>query len=384
MQFHLILPQQIIFREGIITEVPTWCKEFGRRICLVTGASASAQGKLEDSLKANLNEVLKITITHEPTLQDIERAVEKARDFAADCVVGIGGGSVLDSAKAIGIMVANPGDLLDYVEVVGLGQTLKNPSIPVIALPTTAGTGSEVTRNAVLSVREQKVKVSLRSPFMVPRIAAIDPYLTITMPPEVTAWTGMDALTQLIEPYLSKRSNVMTDLFCREGIPLASSALLRAYQDGKDLEARRRMSYASLLGGLALANAGLGAVHGLAGPIGGMFPAPHGAICARLLPAVVRENYTAIKARMPDYPLIHRFHEIAQWVTGNKSAGVGDLVEHLLSLCNLLHIPRLRDFGINEVDLEEIAIKGGAASSMKANPVELDHKSLYRILVESL
>jgi len=273
---------------------------------------------------------------------------------------------------------------MDYIEVVGLGQTLKNPSIPVIALPTTAGTGSEVTRNAVLSVPEQKVKASLRSPFMVPRIAAIDPQLTITMPPEVTARTGMDALTQLIEPYLSRRSNVMTDLYCREGIPLAASALLRAYQNGEDLEARRKMSYASLLGGLALANAGLGAVHGLAGPIGGMFPAPHGAICARLLPAVIRENYTVIKARMPNHPLLHRFQEIAQWVTGNRSAGVGDLVDHLLGLCALLHIPGLRDFGVNEGDLDEIVIKGIAASSMKANPVELDHESLRRILAESL
>jgi alcohol dehydrogenase class IV len=384
MQFHLILPQQIIFRDGIITEVPTWCKGFGRRICLVTGTSASVYRLLEDSLTASHHEVLKIVITREPTLQDLERAVEKARDFTADCIVGIGGGSVLDSAKAIGIMVANPGNLMDYIEVVGLGQTLKNPSIPVIALPTTAGTGSEVTRNAVLSVPEQKVKVSLRSPFMVPRIAAIDPQLTITMPPEVTARTGMDALTQLIEPYLSRRSNVMTDLYCREGIPLAASALLRAYQNGEDLEARRKMSYASLLGGLALANAGLGAVHGLAGPIGGMFPAPHGAICARLLPAVIRENYTVIKARMPNHPLLHRFQEIAQWVTGNGSAGVGDLVDHLLGLCALLHIPGLRDFGVNEGDLDEIVIKGIAASSMKANPVELDHESLRRILAESL
>lgn len=384
MQFHLTLPQQIIFREGIITEVPAWCKAFGQRICLVTGSFARVHKLLEDSLIANQNEVLKIIITHEPTLPDLERAIQKARDFNADCVVGIGGGSVLDSAKVIGIMVTNPGNLMDYVEVVGRGQTLKNPSLPIIALPTTAGTGSEVTRNAVLGVPEQKVKVSLRSSFMVPRIAAIDPQLTITMPPEVTAWTGMDALTQLIEPYLSRRSNVMTDLYCREGIPLASSALLRAYREGTDMEARGKMSYASLLGGLALANAGLGAVHGLAGPIGGMFPAPHGAICARLLPAVIRENYTAIKVRMPDHPLLNRFNEIAQWVTGDKSTDVGDLIDYLLDLCNLLHIPRLRDFGVNEVDFEEIVIKGIAASSMKANPVELDHKSLHRILAESL
>lgn len=383
MQFHLILPRQIIFHDGIIAEVPTWCKEFGNRVCLVTGISASTHKVLEDSLVASHFDILKITIAHEPTLQDLEQAIEKARNFAPNCVVGIGGGSVLDSAKAIGIMATNPGDLLDYVEVVGLGQTLKNPSIPVIALPTTAGTGSEVTRNAVLSVPEQKVKVSLRSPFMVPWIAAVDPQLTITMPPEITAWTGMDALTQLIEPYLSRRSNVITDLLCREGIPLASSALLRAYQDGQDLEARRRMSYASLSGGLALANAGLGAVHGLAGPIGGMFSAPHGAICARLLPAVIRENYTVIKAGMPDHPVLNRFHEIAQWVTGNKKAGVNDLIEHLFNLCNLLHIPRLRDFGVSEVDFEEIAIKGQAASSMKANPVQLDHGSILRILEES-
>lgn len=384
MQFHLTLPQQIIFRDGILPEVPGWCQAFGRRICLVTGASASAHKLLEDSLIAGHYEVIKITITHEPTLQDLERAVEKARGFAAHCVVGIGGGSVLDSAKAIGIMMTNPGKIMDYVEVVGLGQTLKNPSIPVIALPTTAGTGSEVTRNAVLSVTEQKIKVSLRSPLMIPRIAAIDPQFTVTMPPEVTAWTGMDALTQLIEPYLSRRSNVMTDMYCREGIPLASSALLRAYQDGKDLEARRKMSFASLLGGMALANAGLGAVHGLAGPIGGMFPAPHGAICARLLPAVIRENYMAIRSRMPDHPFLDRFHEIASWVTGNKAAGVDDLVDYLFDLCNLLHIPRLRDFGVNEVDFETIAQKAIAASSMKANPVELDHESLHRILAESL
>ena len=194
-------------------------------------------------------------------------------------------------------MLTNGGRLLDYLEVVGGGQPLARPSAPCIAIPTTAGTGSEVTRNAVLSAPDQRVKVSLRSPLMLPRLAVVDPTLTQGLPRSITASTGLDALTQLIEPYVSCRANPATDAWCVEGLRRASGALRRACDDGADVDAREQMALASLFSGFALANAGLGAVHGFAGTIGGMFDAPHGAICAALLPHVMAGNLRALASR---------------------------------------------------------------------------------------
>ena len=219
-----------------------------------------------------------------------------------------GGGSALDAAKAIAALTANGGDPLDYLEVVGRGQPLARPSLPFIAVPTTAGTGSEVTKNAVLASPEHGVKASLRSPLMLPRVAIVDPALLAGVPAPVLAASGLDALSQLIEPFLSIRANPVTDGLAREAIPRSAAALRRAYAAGAPAASRReRLALASLFGGLALANAGLGAVHGFAAPVGGLFEAPHGAVCAALLPAVIRVNARALAARVPDSAALPRY-----------------------------------------------------------------------------
>ena len=237
------------------------------------------------------------SVAGEPEISTVEQGVALAKKGNCELVIGIGGGSAMDAAKAIAAMLANEGELLDYLEIIGRGKALTKPSAPFIAIPTTAGTGSEVTRNAVLSSPEHKLKVSLRSPLMLARVAIVDPELTCDLPPALTASTGCDALTQLIEPFVCARANPMTDGLCVEGIRRAARSLRTAFHDGQNKSAREDMAVASLFGGLALANAGLGAVHGFAGPIGGNFPAPHGAVCAALLPHVMAANIRALRQR---------------------------------------------------------------------------------------
>ena len=282
----------------------------GRRALLVAGVSPALLGE------AGLDCAL-LAVEGEPTLELVRRGVALARAENCDLVIGFGGGSAIDAGKAIAALLANGGDPLDYLEVIGAGRSLLAPSAPFIAVPTTAGTGAEVTRNAVLASPEHRVKVSLRSPWMLPRLALVDPELTCRLPPAITASTGLDALTQLIEPYVSVRANPMTDLFCVEGMRRAARSLGRAFANGSDAEARADMSLASLLGGLALANAGLGVVHGFAAPIGGMFDAPHGAVCAALLPHGMEVNIRALRARAPGSEPLGRYRTVARLLTGN-------------------------------------------------------------------
>jgi alcohol dehydrogenase class IV len=291
---------------------------------------------------------------------------------------------VIDAGKAIAALATNPGDPLDYLEVVGRNQPITVSPVPCIAIPTTAGTGSEVTRNAVLGVPEQQVKASLRSPMMLPRVAIVDPELTLDLPPDVTATTGMDALTQCIEPYVSVRANALTDLYCREGVRLARRSLLRACRNGADLEARTDMAYASLLGGLALANAGLGVVHGFAAPIGGMFSAPHGGVCAALLPHGVAGNIAALRSRHPDHPALGRYREIASALTGNPAAEAEDAAVWVRELCDALRIRSLREYGIAAEHTAELVNKAANASSMKANPIVLTDGELRSVLHSAL
>ena len=261
-------------------------------------------------------------------------------------MIGFGGGSVIDCAKAVSAMLTNDGSLLDYLEVVGKNLPLQKPGAPVIAIPTTSGTGSEATRNSVLSVPEEKVKVSLRNVNIIPRVALVDPLLTVSVPPAVTASSGMDAFTQLLESYLTPRSNILTDPLVLAGIERVSRSLLNAYQNGKDIPARVDMALGSLLSGITLTNAGLGAVHGFAGPIGGLFDAPHGLICASLLPAVVRANIKAIQNSGEVNPAIFRFEEISRIITGNPHAAIEDGLAWIESLSASLNIPGLSSMGI--------------------------------------
>jgi len=319
-------------------------------------------------------------VSGEPEISTVEAGVAFAQKENCDFVVSIGGGSVIDAGKAIAAMMTNDGELLDYLEIIGRGKSLAKPGAPFIALPTTAGTGTEVTRNAVLSSPEHRVKVSLRSPLMLARVAVIDPELTCDLPPALTASTGLDALTQLIEPFVCRRANPMTDGFCTEGIHRAARSLREAVLNGQNKTAREDMALASLFGGLALANAGLGAVHGFAGPIGGMFPAPHGAVCAALLPHVMAANLRALREREPDNFALRRYYHVAQLLTGNQQAAADAGVDWVEKLVAELPISKLGAYGVREEHVAEIVSKAANASSMKANPIALTPDELAQTL----
>jgi len=314
----------------------------------------------------------------------VRTGTELARTNRCDLVVAIGGGSAIDAGKAIAALTTNPGDPLEYLEVIGKGRSLDRACLPFIAVPTTAGSGAEVTRNAVLASPESGVKVSLRSPLMLPRVALVDPELARDLPPLVTATTGLDALAQLIEPYLSHRSTPFTDPLCLDGIARIARALPVAVRDGADVGAREDMAFASLLGGMALANAALGAVHGFAGPIGGRFPAPHGAVCAALLSHVVRANLVALTEREPTSPLLARFDQVGRTLTGRARAGAMDGVDRLESLRQELHIPPLGAYGVTEADVPTLVAQARLSSSMRGNPIELTDSEMSDILHRAL
>ena len=372
--FEFATATRIVFGPGAVREVAPAAKSMGRRALLVVGQAVSPAG---------LDGVL-LEVAGEPTLELVRRGVALARAEHCDLVIGLGGGSAIDTGKAVAALLANGGDPLDYLEVIGAGRSLHAPSAPFIAVPTTAGTGAEVTRNAVLASPEHRVKASLRSPFMLPRLAVVDPEMTFDLPPAITASTGLDALTQLIEPYVSVRANPMTDLFCVEGMGRAARALGRAFANGHDAEARADMSLASLLGGLSLANAGLGVVHGFAAPIGGMFDAPHGAVCAALLPHGMDVNIRALRARAPESEPLRRYRVVARLLTGNGSATAEDGVEWVIRTCRDLAIPPLRSYGITEEHAPALVAAASQASSMKGNPIALTPAELAEVFSRAL
>ncbi len=389
MRFEFATARRILFGPGALQEAAPAAATLGRRALVVRGGSVERAAPLLEQLKAQGVEATTFAVAGEPTTATILAGVERAKELACDLVIGLGGGSVLDSGKAIAALLTNGGDLLDYLEVIGRGQALARPAAPYIAIPTTAGTGSEVTRNAVLASPEHRVKVSLRSPLMLPRLAIVDPELTYSLPPSITASTGLDALTQLIEPYVCNSANPLTDALCREGIVRVARSLQRACEDGKDPTAREDMALASLFGGLALANAKLGAVHGFAGPLGGLFPAPHGAICARLLPSVMKANVRALQARAPatgrsvERPYA-RYDDVARRLTGRDDATAPDGVVWVQDLCTALAVPPLSQYGLTEADFPTVVAQAQKASSMKGNPTPLSDEALTEILREAM
>jgi len=376
MNFEFKTASRIIFGAGVIQQVGQGVKHIGRRALVVTGSNPARAEKLLANLSASGIAATTFSVTGEPEISTVENGVAFAK--AEDCgfVISLGGGSVIDAGKAIAAMMTNEGVLLDYLEIIGRGKALGRATAPFFAIPTTAGTGSEVTRNAVLASPEHKVKVSLRSPQMLPSAAVIDPELTYDLPPGLTATTGLDALTQLIEPYVCLRANPMTDNFCIEGIQRAARSLREAVFNGQNKAAREDMAVASLFGGLALANAGLGAVHGFAGPIGGMFPAPHGAVCGLLLPQVMAANIRALRARDPKSFALHRYYRVASLLTGNPNTTADAGVEWVQKLVADLPVPKLGAYGIREEHVADIVTKAANASSMKANPIVLTPEEL--------
>lgn len=379
MNFEFATATRVIFGRGTISELGQHALTLGQTALLVVGKQTDRAQPVMDLLQQAGVRVRVFAVEREPTIALMQAGVQQAQ--GCDLVISMGGGSVLDAGKAIAALLTNTGDIFDYLEVIGRGKPLHHASIPFIAIPTTAGTGSEVTRNAVLDAPEHQVKVSLRSAAMLPRLALVDPELALSVPPAITASTGMDALTQLIEPFVSNKANPITDALCREGMQRAARSLRRAYQQGDDLNAREDMALAALLSGMALANARLGAVHGFAGPFGGMFGAPHGAICAALLAPVTAMNIQAAQAD-GDQATIQRYTEVARIITGTPDMQA--LVDWLAQLAADLHIPKLATYGLTSARFPELIEKSSRTSSMQGNPVKLSAAQLQVILEEAM
>ena len=383
INFEFATATQIIFGNGTVSKVPHLLQGMGQNIFLITGKDPERAKFLTENLEAEGYRVFPFRVEKEPDTSMISEGVKLARESGFQAVVGFGGGSVIDCAKAIAGLVPNKGDLLDYLEVIGQGKKLEEKPLPFIAIPTTAGTGAEVTKNAVIHSPEHNVKVSLRSPLMFPDVAVVDPELTLSMPPEITATTGMDALTHLLETFVSNQSNPFIDTFCREGMHRISTSLKKVFENGDNLKAREDMAFAAMLGGMALANVKLGAVHGFAGPMGGMFPVSHGAVCAALLPAVMEVNIRVLKEQKQNQSLA-KYVEVAHILTGNPDAKIENGIKWAEEMVKALKISSLSAFGLSSSDFPVLVEKAKKASSMKGNPVALNNQQLTEILEKSV
>jgi alcohol dehydrogenase class IV len=373
--FDLAVPRRVVFGPGRADELAGLLPALGERVLLCTGSDPSRHGHL-----LGADPVAVVTVTHEPTVDDLRAATGTARAAGADVVVAIGGGSVLDLGKAVAVLLGADSDPLDHLEVVGRGLPFERPGVPYVAVPTTAGTGAEATANAVFAAPEHARKASIRSPYMVAAVALVDPLLTLGCPPAVTASSGLDALTQCLEPYVSPKANPATDAVAAEGLRRGARALRRAYTRGDDRDAREDMALCSLFGGIALANAGLGAVHGLAGVVGGTVAAPHGAVCAALLAPVAEANVAALRAREPDAPALGRYAAVARLLTGRDDAEVEDGVAWLRTTVAALDVPPLGAVGLEPAQHAEVAEKSAKSSSMRGNPVQLGVDELVAVL----
>ncbi|WP_370736538.1 iron-containing alcohol dehydrogenase [Tropicibacter naphthalenivorans] len=341
------------------------------RICLVTGRTPARADWLTDAL----NDVFLITISDEPDVGMIETAVASARAFSAQAVVAVGGGAAIDAGKAIAALIPATRPMLDHLEVVGQGLPLDNAPLPFVAIPTTAGTGAEVTKNAVISVPSHRRKVSLRDARMLPDLAIVDPSLTDRCPHGVTLASGLDAITQVIEPYICTRANPLTDALCRDAIPMGLRALPQL-MIGEDAQARDRMAWVSLCGGLALANAGLGVIHGLAGPLGGLSGASHGAICGALLPHGLAMNASRVENRAS----LERIDEIRGWIAGALGGDMANAFATLHRWACDAGLPGLDAQGISEQNRLDAAKAAASSSSMKANPASLTPQDMVDLM----
>jgi alcohol dehydrogenase class IV len=379
--FEFATAGRIVAGPGRAAEMPGLLAGLGSRVLVCTGANPARHA----SLLAGLGMPAAVFgVASEPTAELARAGIAAAREHGADVIAAIGGGSVIDLGKAVAMLLANGGDPLDYLEVVGAGQPITRPATPCVAVPTTAGTGAEVTANAVLAVPEHRLKASLRSPLMIPRVALVDPELAVSCPPPVTAASGLDALTQCLEPFVSVRATPLTDGLAREGLRRAASGLRAAYADGDDLAARTDMAICALLGGMALANAKLGAVHGLAGVIGGTADVPHGMACAALLAPVIEANVRTLQSAAPSSPALDRYAEAARLLTGKPGASVEDGLAWIGETLTRLGVPGLAAFGLGAEQADAIAAAALASSSMRGNPVPLSQDQLAAVFLEAL
>jgi alcohol dehydrogenase class IV len=379
--FEFATAGKILAGVGRAAELPGVVAGLGSRVLVCTGADPARHGGLLAGLG---RPAVVFAVGAEPTVELARAGVAAGREHGADVVAAIGGGSVLDLGKAVAMLLGNGGDPLDYLEVIGSGRKITQPSVPCVAVPTTAGTGAEVTANSVLASPAHGLKASLRSPLMIPRVALVDPELTVSCPPRITASSGLDALTQCLEPFVSVRANPLTDGLAGEGLRRAAAGLRAAHADGSDLGAREDMAICSLLGGIALANAKLGAVHGLAGVIGGTADVPHGMACAALLAPVIEANVRALRSGPPGGPALDRYAEAARLLTGRPAASIDDGLAWIRETVSLLAVPGLAAFGIGPEHADDIAAKAARSSSMQGNPVALTHRDLCAIVLQAL
>ncbi|MCX7285980.1 MAG: iron-containing alcohol dehydrogenase [Rhodobacterales bacterium] len=372
--FQLLLSARILFGRGEAAKAAGLAAGFSHHAFVVHGRDAARAGWLINDLQFAGVEVTAFACPKEPDLPLLEAALAAARRCGAGVVLGLGGGAAIDLAKAVAGLAPGQGAAMDHLEGVGRALPLTASPLPFIALPTTAGTGSEATKNAVIDVPEHRRKVSLRDDRMLARVAIVDPALTDGCPREVTLASGLDALTQVIEPYLCSRPNPATDALALAAIPQGAAALIRL-MDGEDPAARDAMAWVSLAGGIALANAGLGAVHALAGVIGGVTGAAHGAICGTLLPFVLQANARALQ---PGHPALARIDEVERLLSSAFGPGRGSTALHDWS--RKAGLPGLDALGLDPGDHLSIAEAARAASSMKANPAALGTEDLCAVL----
>ncbi|MDQ1847401.1 iron-containing alcohol dehydrogenase [Gemmobacter fulvus] len=372
--FSIAVPGRILFGRGEAAKAPGLIAAFGVRGIVVHGADAARAGWLMQGLRAAGCEALGIACAGEPVLAVLEQAVAQARAHRPDWIVALGGGAALDLGKAIAALVPAPGEAMDYLEVVGRGLPLEAAPLPFIALPSTAGTGAEVTKNAVIGVPAQGRKVSLRDDRMLARLAIVDPALTDDCPRAVTLASGLDAITQVIEPYISCKATPYTDAITRPVIGPGLAALV-TLMAGEDAQARDTLAWTSVCGGMALANAGLGAVHGLAGVIGGQTGAAHGAICGVLLGPVLAMN----RART-DGQARARIDEVCALISGVLGGAAADAPQVLADWARTAGLPGLAAQGLAPADHAQVAEASAASSSMKGNPVPLPPADLVTVL----
>jgi alcohol dehydrogenase class IV len=375
--FSFISPQSIHFGRGQSQQTAALAKSFGEAALLVHGASARrAEWLIKSCQNAGLT-TKTISCQSEPSLPDIELALAQLEGFHPNVVIALGGGSVIDFAKALAALMRCSGRPLDYLEIVGGGKPIDHPPIPMIALPTTAGTGSEVTKNAVITVPEHSIKVSLRDPRMVPDIAIIDAALMQGAPQRVALTAGLDAVVQVIEPYLSVKANPMTDAICHAAIPIGLK-VLRDLVENDAPEAWDSMAWVSTCGGLALANSGLGAVHGFAGVIGGKSNAPHGEICGALLPAVLESHLRKAEGQTETHKRLQWILDLMDTYFAQSEGGMG--ISGLRRWSTKMGLRGLKDMGLSVSDFSEVVTAASKASSMKGNPFSLSVRELLQIL----
>ena len=362
-------------------------QSYGSKVLLITGGKSFDDSKLCQSLLSELEgnfEVRREKVSGEPSPDMVDTWVAAYQDFSPDVLLAIGGGSAVDAAKAVAGLLPSGDSVMDYLEGVGKGKVFANQTTPLIAVPTTAGTGGETSKNAVLSViGDDGYKKSFRHEDLVAKHIMLDPELTLTCSQEVTAACGMDAFTQLLESYVSTKASTMTDALAWSALVKIVTALPAAYEDGSDIQARSDMLYASSISGLTLANAGLGSVHGLASPLGAFFPIPHGVVCGSLLFEATKANIQAMQKRDASNPALVKYAKVGRLFAPEMRMDDADALKMLLGMLEIwqqhLNMPKLSEFGVVETDLEKV-IKNISGGSMATNPIVLDTTEIRTLL----